>query len=658
MDFIEKKEFDGLSALRSNKQKYLELFALMCRYNTIVAVKKAGSGHLGSSFSAMDITVYLYLYEMNVLQIGLRSPDRDIYFSSKGHDVPGLYALFYAIGFLTIEQLFKLRRIGGLDGHPDVRINGIESNTGSLGMGISKGKGMVWGKKYQKHKGTVFVLTGDGEFQEGQIYESLQSTAHQKLNDLIVIMDRNKLQTDMYVSDINDIENIDVKVSSFKWHVFRINGHDFKAIENTIAQAKSLTDKPKLIIAETVKGKGVSFMENMEKENMEGKVLYRWHSGAPDDQTFELACRELKAAIGRMTDELKIPTIEYTTLVSDAKPAGSSTPKEYVAEAYGATLVELALNRKDIVVLDGDLSADCRIRGFEKTYPDRFIENGIAEQDMVSMAGGLARTGLLPVVNTFSSFLAARANEQIYNNACEKTKIIYAAHFAGFIPAGPGKSHQSVRDIALFGSIPNMTIIQPCNALETKYAVEYCVETSKENCMLRMNIGPSPSVISLPVDYSFSLGKGTILADGKDIAVFSYGAVLLHEVLEASKMIVNSGVSARVINHPFLNRFDAQWLATAVDSIGTIVVTDDHFINGGFGDLLLSALVEHNLLAGKKFFKLGLKDLPECGTPLEVLKHHRLDAQSIAEFLLQKSSNGPSSVLESSKLSYSEEAPQ
>jgi len=192
---INKNEFDKVKSFNGEWIIKMKLFADMCRFNTLVAVKKAGSGHLGSSLSAMDIITYLYLNEMNVIEIGLKNPDRDIYFSSKGHDVPGLYSLFYALGILPEEKLLMLRRLNGLDGHPEVRIDGIEASTGSLGMGISKAKGMAWAKNYSKNGGKVFVLTGDGEFQEGQIWESIQAAAHQKINNITAIMDHNKYQT-------------------------------------------------------------------------------------------------------------------------------------------------------------------------------------------------------------------------------------------------------------------------------------------------------------------------------------------------------------------------------------------------------------------------------------------------------------------------------
>jgi transketolase len=627
---IKKSEFDRIRKSESNWLDKMQLFAAMCRYNTLVAVKKAGSGHLGSSLSALDITTYLYLNAFNIFEVGLNSPDRDIYFSSKGHDVPGLYSLFYALGIIPEEKLLMLRRLNGLDGHPEVRQPGIEASTGSLGMGISKGKGMAWAKTYQKKKGHVYVLTGDGEFQEGQIYESLQATAHQKVNNITVIMDHNKYQTDMLVADVNNIEDVVQKVETFGWHVVRINGHDYNILKKTFDELKKVTDKPKMIVADTIKGRGVSFMEKPEVETFAGKTLYKWHSGAPDDESYEKGLAELTFAINNLTQKLGIEKIDIPENKPDGK-AITKLDKEFVTEAYGDTLCEIAKTNDKLVVLDGDLSADCKLRKFEKMYPERFIENGIAEQDMVSMAGGLARMGLIPVVNTFASFLAARANEQIYNNAGEKTKVIYTCHFSGMIPAGPGKSHQSVRDISLFGALPNVTIIQPCNAEETKLATEYCVNEAKENCMLRLVIGPSPERINLPKNYKFKVGTGTELTDGNDALLFSYGPVMLHEALVAADYLTKIEFDLKVVNMPWLNKIDNNWLKKVVADQKKIFVLEDHSAVGGLGDRLLNALVESESLEGKEFTNLGLNEYPECGTPLEVLEFHKLDGKSLAQ---------------------------
>jgi len=651
---IKKSDFDRLKIIEGNWEAKMQLFADMCRYNTLVAVKKAGSGHLGSSLSAMDITTYLYLNELNILDVGLESPDRDIYFSSKGHDVPGLYSIFYALGIITEEKLLMLRRLHGLDGHPEVRIPGIEASTGSLGMGISKGKGMAWAKTYKKNKGHVYVLTGDGEFQEGQIYESLQAAAHQKIGNLTVIMDHNKYQTDMLVKDVNNIEDVVQKVSAFGWHVVRIDGHDYNELEKTFTELKNVTDKPKMIVADTVKGKGVSFMERPETETFEGKTLYKWHSGAPDDESYLTGLSELTAKINKLSEKLGIENIDIPVNKAEGKKPSKET-KEFVTVAYGDALCEIAKYNNKLIVLDGDLSADCKLRKFEKMYPDRFIENGIAEQDMVSMAGGLARMGLIPVVSTFASFLAARANEQIYNNAGERTKVIYTCQFAGIIPAGPGKSHQSVRDISLFGALPNVTIIQPCNAEETKWATEYCVNDAEENCVLRLVIGPSPEKIELPKDYKFEIGIGAELTEGNDALLFGYGPVMLHEALLASDYLKKIGFELKVVNMPWLNKINNEWLKEIVKDQKKIFVLEDHSAVGGLGDRLLNTMNELNIINGKSFTNLGLKEYPECGTPWEVLAYHKLDGKSLAQRI-----SGVKGIEEAEKIKekYTEEAPQ
>jgi transketolase len=642
-------EFRRLSDTLLNPYDEVELIADMCRANTLAAVKRAGSGHLGSSFSAMDLVAWLYYHEMNTLELGVHHPDRDIYFSSKGHDVPGLYAVLYSAGVVPQQKFLMLRRLGGLDGHPDVGVTGIEASSGSLGMGLSKGRGMAWAKARLGRGGRVFVMTGDGELQEGQNYEALQSAVHQQVGNLTVLVDHNKVQSDRPVHDIIDLGDLERKLGSFGWLVARCDGHDLRAIEQVLKEFATVDDRPKILIADTIKGRGVSFMEHPAALKA-GGGYYKWHAGAPDDDSFTRAYAEL---IGRINDRLngfglaplKLETMEAVERITDVVPLNAlgepisrggqirhagGVSDEYVADAFGQALVEAAATRPDLVVLDGDLAADCRVRQFELAYPDRFIENGIAEQDMVSMAGGLARQGLLPVVNSFANFLASRANEQIYNNACEHSKIIYACHYAGLIPAGPGKSHQSLRDISLLGALPNVVVLQPCNAAETQMAVNYCLNQAAETCVLRMNIGPSPRRIQLPPDYVLEPGRGVALGAGADAVLFGYGPVMLHEALLASDQLAEDGFGLQVVNLPWLNRVDSDWLARMVAPHQHIFVLDDHAPVGGLGDFLLRTCVAHGLLGTRDFDVLAVEGFPACGTPQEALQFHRLDGASLA----------------------------
>jgi transketolase len=628
-------EFQRINKSRIDNNARLALLADMCRANTIASVKRAGSGHLGSSFSAMDIVVKLYYQEMNTVDVGIKNPDRDVYFSSKGHDVPGQYSVLFSLGVLPKAKFVRLRRLGGTYGHPDVTTPGMEANTGSLGMGISKGKGIAFAKRLRGSGGRVFIMTGDGELQEGQIYESLQSVVNQQLNNLTVIVDHNKLQSDKLVSEISNLGDLENKFRAFGWHVVRCNGHDFEQLEKAFDELRQITDKPKVVIADTIKGRGVSFMEHPAALKA-GKGYYRWHAGAPDDESFKAAYDELLARTNKTLKELELEQLKLEDYPADAKGA-SGVSTEYVVDAYGEALADVAQGRDDLVVLGADLTADCRLKSFEKRYPDRFIENGIAEQDMVSMAGGLALSGLLPVVNTFASFLSARANEQIYNNGCEQTRIIYANHYAGLIPAGPGQSHQSIRDISLFAALPNFEILQPSNATETRMAVEYAVNGSSENCVLRLNIGPSPRLLELPADYQLTKGRGVVLSEGKHAVIFGYGPVMLNEALAAAELLRAKDFHLKVINMPWLNRFDVKWLVDVIGDCSAIYVLEDHAAVGGLGDMLLHAFKRERIFETVPFQIFGVEGYPACGTPAEALSFHGLDGASLMTKILASS---------------------
>jgi transketolase len=303
-----------------------------------------------------------------------------------------------------------------------------------------------------------------------------------------------------------------------------------------------------------------------------------------------------------------------------------------VAEAYGQTLVELAARRPDIVVLDGDLAADCRVRTFEEKYPDRFIENGIAEQDMVSMAGGLARTGLLPVVNSFASFLASRANEQIYNNATERTKIIYVGSLAGLLPSGPGHSHQSIRDLSALGSVPGLVMVEPSCEDEVGPALEYCVQGTRESCYLRLVSIPCHIPYRLPVNYRMSEGRGVALTEGDDAVLFGYGPVLLSQAFEAAAILREErGIGLTVVNLPWLNRVDEHWLRETVGECRHVFTLDDHYVAFGQGQMLAARLASLGLPVGTQIRQLGLTELPACGANGEALSAHELDAASLAK---------------------------
>jgi transketolase len=491
---------------------------------------------------------------------------------------------------------------------------------------------MAWAKRFLGRGGRVVVMTGDGELQEGQNWEALGAAAHQRVGNLWAIVDRNELQSDKRTEEILALGGLETKLRAFGWHVESCDGHDHSALARAFADMAGAPDHvPKALVARTIKGRGVSFMEHPVALR-EGDGTYRWHAGAPDDEHFSRAHRELLSRIRKGLPDVRLepaPPLEETSVSSAGEPesgvAARRVTDEYVAGAYGEALLDLVRERPDVVVLDADLASDCRIRAVELEQPSRFVENGIAEQDMVSMAAGLARQGLLPVVNSFASFLASRANEEIYNQASEGTKVVYALHYAGLIPAGPGKSHQSIRDVSLLAALPEMTIVQPANADETKALLRWAVAEAPRSVALRLAIGPSPRRIELP-DTPPRVGCGHVLVDGDGPPLLAYGPVMLHEAMVAAETLASRGIRLRVIAMPWLNRFDPVWLDDELAPHEHVFVLEDHAPVGALADGVRRALDGQARVTA-----FGVEGWPACGTPPEALREHGLDGATLAD---------------------------
>ena len=596
-----------------------KLFSNIARINTLYMIKNAGSGHIGTSFSSIDIVSWLYLNE-------LQKPESSIYFSSKGHDVPALYSVLISLELLEFDLIHKLRKIDGLPGHPDIKIPFMHINSGSLGMGISKAKGMVIANRLKDKKQNIFVLTGDGELQEGQIWESLQSASNNEMSEITVFVDHNKVQSDYQVSKTSDLGDIESKFKAFGWNVIRCDGNDFISISDSLNQSSNISNRlPTVIIADTIKGKGVSFMEHTA---ITDKSRYMYHSGAPTNQQYIEASDELISAQNILLNKLGEPELNFQEV--PLTPLQVSTDKKIsLMKSYSDALIDQADKNPNIVAMDADLILDSGLIPFKESFPDRYFQCGIAEQDMVSQAGGMALNGLLPVVNSFACFLSDRPNEQIYNNATEKTKIIYVGGLAGVIPGGTGHSHQSVRDIAALNGIPDFIMIEPYNEVEVQAALDFCVNNWESSSYIRL----TPLPCTLSVDYEVSdlhIGKGTTLVDGDDIVLFSYGPNTLEQAVQASQILKLKDISLKVINLPWLNFVDINWLKSVTEKVSHIVTLDNHYRIGGQGDYLASNFINFKDSKKIQFLKLGLDNIPECGTNEEVLRAHRMDADNLA----------------------------
>ena len=618
LSYFKKQSFDLILNSKILEIGKIKIFSDMCRINTLYSIKNAGSGHLGSSFSSLDIVSLIYLKYLK---------QNDKYFSSKGHDSPALYSVQTALGILPFEKIHMLRRFDGLPGHPDIETEGSFTNTGSLGMGVSKAKGFLYADSLRGNKtSNIFVLTGDGELQVGQFWESLTSREHKFDNRLTIIVDFNKIQSDTYVKNVSNLGDLESKFKSFGLDCFKLDGHDLEKLDSII---KLDGKKPKIIIADTIKGKGVSFMEHTSMT--ENQYFYKYHSGAPSDEDY---CRALKELLFKVEKNCIKYKVDLPTLC-DVKvlPLSITGNFEKLLPTYSETILDLGIKNSKLIALDADLVLDTGLIDFSEKFPERFVECGISEQDMVSQAGTMALSGLTPVVHSFACFLTTRPIEQIYNNSTEMTKVIYVGSLAGILPGGPGHSHQSVKDVALMSSITNMTCIEPFNPKQVKESMNWVVNENNLSSYVRLVSVPFEKIaefndLSLP-----EIGKGNIIKDGKDFIIFVSSPVLIPEVYKSYKLLLDAGISITIVAVTWLNNINIEWLKNTLEGHKNLLVIENHDIKNGFGDYLLSTLSIIGINHLNNVIKLGIDKKQACGRSEEVLSYHNLDSNSIVKVI-------------------------
>lgn len=623
--YVPRNEFNRILESECSDLDRVALFSALCRINTLYMVARCGSGHIGSSFSSLDIMSWIHLKQLRAKEEDSLDSPSDVFFSSKGHDSPALYSILLGLGKLDFENIHQLRRLGGLPGHPDIGTPNIVTNTGSLGMGISKAKGMILANRLKGKKGNFYVLTGDGELQEGQFWESLVSAVNNNFHELTVVIDHNKLQSDTLVSKVSDLGDLEAKLKAFGWHVSRCDGNDLKQFSRALSSTDNIIDKPKVIIADTIKGKGVSFMEHTSIDS--DVELYKFHSGAPSEDLYVKASQEL---IDDANNKLAFLNMENLELESVERPsvARLESPQSLVT-SYTNSLLSEADNNPEIVALDADLILDTGLIPFKDKFPERFIECGIAEQDMVSQAGGMALNGLLPIVHSFACFLTARPSEQIYNNSTEHTKIIYVGTLAGVIPGGPGHSHQGVRDISAMSSMPGLTVVEPSCESEVSALLDWAISRNDNSSYIRLMSLPVVTNFSLPDGYVPERGKGVQILPGKDALIFSYGPQMLtNAVGVALDLKESSNLEIGVINLPWLNTIDEGWIKGILKTSKHIFCIDNHYSIGAQSDRIASIVAADSSL-GVSLTAIGLNEVPACGTNEEIMNFHGLDQEGI-----------------------------
>lgn len=599
------------------------------RLNTLAAVYHAQRGWLGASLSAAEVVTALYFRIMR-LGDGVDDPGRDRLVLGKGHAAAMQYAALAGLGWLGPDQLLKYKQLGGPQAHPDLKTPGVECNTGSLGQALSKCCGLASGADYR-----VYVVLGDGELQEGQNFEAFMTMAHFGLNNVIPVIDRNGIQSDSNVADIMPIPDLSAVLGGLGLQVVTVDGNDIAAVCNCFAGIDA-PQRPTVVIADTTKGAGISFMSAREAPRRE----YVWHGRAPDAGEYREAVTELA---GQVASHLLREELDRFL----GGPAAGSTRRKPAVRAplstgaaFGCELVKLGESHPAVRVLDADLEKSCRLTDFAAAFPDRFLEMGIAEQDMVAFAGGLALAGALPVVNTYASFFR-RAYEQTYLNATERTRILYAGHYAGLCYAPDGKTHQCTGDVAMMRAIPGMLVVHPACPDEVGAAIRWYLDGDTEAPLyLRLHRRPPPGPALAPPQ-PFRFGYGVAMRDGDTDAILTSGPHMTAYCLRAAEILAARGrTTPAVFSISTLRHLAPAFVAELANGYERWFVVEELIAAGGLLDELTGAAAElrrqGTLAQWPDIYHRAVDDFTFSTLDDEGLYNHfRLNGQALAEFVAE-----------------------
>ena len=641
----------------------LESAAKLMRGYNLVALTASGSGHAGGTLSIMDITAALYL---SVAQHDPENPaweKRDRIIWSAGHKAPALYIGLGMAGYYNIEEVVKLRKLGSpFQGHPHwLKLPGIEASTGSLGQGLSIAIGMALGLRLDKNtESRVYCIMGDGEQQEGQVWEAVMEAGHYKLDNLVGIIDRNRLQIDGWVKDVMNVEPLAEKYRSFGWEVIEVDGHNMRDILMAFQSAHQLQGKPVVIIADTVKGKGVDFMEDVAG----------WHGKSPSKEEMWKGLKQLGVEGDIPVEKLLSDADAYQRhAYSELSRRMPEFGRDYwwnsdewmrvemepTRKGFGKALAELGGDER-VVCLGLDISGSITISDFYAKNPerkDRWISVGIAEQSAVNVAAGLAREGKIPVLGTYGTFAAGRCLDQIRTTVCygELNVLIAGAH--GGVSVGPdGATHQALEDLFQICGLPNMRVSVPCDVVETRKATEAMLFTINGPKYIRFAREATPIVTKENTPFVF--GKANVIrlrqmqkkfidafetclaadykSEGEQVAIVACGPMVPEAMRAAYILKEEYGLETRVINMHTLKPLDADAVIEAAKVTGLVVTAEEHQI-GGLADRVCRIITESLELQHVPVItgSIGVKDrFGESGAPWELVKEFEVSAEHIA----------------------------
>jgi len=599
----------------------LKEISRVVRYYILASTTQAGSGHPTTCLSAVELMVSLLFGGFFHFDAdNPDNPNNDRLIFSKGHAAPLLYSLWTVAGKLTEEDLLTLRKFGSpLEGHPVRAFPYSEAATGSLGQGLSIGVGMAINGKYlDRLPYKVFVLLGDSEMAEGSVWEAIQLAAYYKLNNLIGIIDVNRLGQrgeTMYGWDLSAYAK---RISAFGWKTICINGHDFDEIFRAYEEALK-SEIPVMIIARTIKGKGISFLE--DKEGRHGVPL--------NEDEYKKAIKELgeikfvKGSIDKPKN-LK-PEIESLKM-EDFKKSYSVGEMIATRRAYGEALIKIFPEFPDIVALDAEVSNSTYSEIFKKYYPQRFFECFVAEQNMVGMAVGLALRGKIPFVSTFAAFLT-RAFDHIRMAQYSETNIKFVGSHAGVSIGQDGPSQMGLEDIAMMRSILNSVVLYPSDAVSTEKLVK---QAAKYKGIVYIRTTRSATPVIYSYDEEFPIGGSKVIRKSeKDLFTVAGAGITLHEALKASEELKSRGIFIRVIDLYSIKPLDVETLKNALSETKAIITVEDHYPAGGIGEAVKSEV------GSERIYSLACTKTPKSGTPEELLDYEEISSKALVNKIFE-----------------------
>lgn len=588
------------------------------RVDSVRMSSTAGSGHPTSSMSAAELMAVLVDGYLRYDFDDPRNPANDRLVFSKGHASVLLYAIYRAVGVFSDDDLATYRRHGSpLEGHPTPILPWVDVATGSLGQGLPIGVGMALaGKRLDRTANRVWVLCGDSESAEGSMWEAFEHAAHYELDNLTAIIDVNRLGQRGETMTGWDLDRYVERARAFGWHAIAIDGHDVEAIDRAYAEASATSGRPTVIVARTMKGRGVAAVEDLN--GFHGKPLDDPEAaiaelGGPRSIRIDVAKPEPFTAPAKTHRALELPRYEPGSEVATRK-------------AYGDALAALGSAREDVVVLDGEVSNSTFAETFAKAHPERFFEMYIAEQQLVAAGVGMQTVGWLPFCSTFAAFLS-RAYDFVRMAAVSRGRLALCGSHAGVSIGEDGPSQMGLEDLAMFRAIHGSVVLHPCDANQTAKLVAAMAE--HEGISYLRTLRPNTTVLYEP-DEEFPIGGSRVLRSSEDDDVVIVAAgITVHEALAASDALAEDGVAARVIDLYSIKPLDTETLVAAAAATGGRVVTvEDHWPEGGLGDAVAAALSATESPA--HVAKLAVSGMPTSGKPAELLAWAGIDAAGIA----------------------------